>query len=71
MMLYSKSGSPDGAYVDAVGTRYDVSAARRVRSAEGVNVGYEAFPCLQDALEAWGLRAFPAEPLPTPAQGGS
>ena len=54
-MLYSKCESPDGAYVDAVGTRYDVSAARRVRSAEGVNVGYEEFPSLEAALEAWGL----------------
>ena len=63
-MLYSKSESPDGAYVDAVGTRYDVSAARRVRSAEGVNVGYEEVPSLQDALAAWGLTACPIdEPL--------
>ena len=54
-MLYSKCESPDGAYVDAAGTRYEVSAARRVRSAAGVNVGYEPFLSLQDALEAWGL----------------
>lgn len=40
--------------------------ARRVRTPEGVNVGYEAFPSLEDALEAWGLRVCSALLLSSP-----
>ena len=71
MRLFARFESADGEYVDAAGMRFAVSEVRRVRNAAGVNVGYEAFPSLQDALDAWGLRAFPAEPLPTPTQGDS
>lgn len=42
--------------MDADGVRFSISSARRVRSPQGVNVGYEEFPSLEDALEAWGLR---------------
>lgn len=38
------------------GLRWDVCAARRVRDAKGVNVGYVEFPSLEDALAAWGLQ---------------
>lgn len=60
MMYYAKFESADGSYVDANGVRYDVSVVRRVRSAAGVNVGYEQFSSLEAALEAWGLSAAPA-----------
>ena len=56
MRYYARFECADGAYADANGVRYDVSAVRRVRSAEGVNVGYVPFPTLEDALEEWGLR---------------
>lgn len=63
MKYYAKLTEPDGEYIDANGTRYSINAARRVRTAEGVNVGYTAFPSLQDALAAWGLCLFnSAEP---------
>lgn len=55
-MYYKKTMMHDGLYVDADGVRWDVLAARRVRDAKGVNVGYEEFSSLDDALEAWGLR---------------
>ena len=71
MRLFARFESADGAYVDAAGVRFAVSEVRRVRNAAGVNVGYEAFASLQDALEAWGLRVSPAELLSTPTQGGS
>jgi hypothetical protein len=55
MKYYAKFKSPDGEYVDSTGVRYDVSAVRRVRSPQGLNVGYVPFPSLEDALEYWGL----------------
>lgn len=55
MCYYSKFTCSDGSFVDKDGVRYDVVCVRRVRTQEGVNVGYEPFPSLQDALEAWGL----------------
>ena len=54
-MYYKKTMIHDGAYEDASGQRWDVCAVRRVRDAKGVNVGYEEFPSLEAALEAWGL----------------
>ena len=55
-MYYKKTMTQDGSYVDAAGQRWDVCAARRVRDAKGVNVGYVEFPSLEDALEEWGLQ---------------
>ncbi len=55
MKYYAKFKSPDGEYVDSTGVRYDVSAVRRVRNHQGVNVGYEEFATLEEALEAWNL----------------
>lgn len=49
--------------MDADGVRFSISSARRVRSPQGVNVGYEEFPSLEDALAAWGLRESPMEDL--------
>ena len=54
-MYYKKTMMHDGPYADAAGKRWDVCEARRVRDAKGVNVGYEEFPSLDDALAAWGL----------------
>lgn len=63
MRLFARFESADGAYVDAAGMRFAVSEVRRVRSAAGVNVGYEEFPTLEDALEAWGLTLANEKPL--------
>lgn len=57
MKYYAKFKSPDGSYVDGIGLRYDVSTVRRVRNADGVNVGYSLFPSLEEALEKWKLVA--------------
>lgn len=54
-MYYKKVMDLQGAYCDALGIVYDVHVARRVRNAQGVNVGYEEFPSLEAALEHWGL----------------
>ena len=55
MMYFRKMDEPAGEYVSADGLRYSVSMARRIRSAVGINVGYEPFSSLQEALAAWGL----------------
>ena len=68
-MLYKKIEDEAGEYVDAQGCRFTVQSARRVRTAEGVNVGYVDFPSMEDALAAWGLRVCPAEPLSTLTSG--
>lgn len=59
MKYYARFESADGAYADAAGLRYDVCEVRRVRSPQGLNVGYVPFPSLSAALEHWGLRAIP------------
>lgn len=69
-MLFRKITDAEGPYADASGTRYDVSAARRVRSVAGVNVGYESFLSLEDALKAWGLRIISGELPAAPTQTG-
>lgn len=51
----------NGDYIAEDNTRFTVSTARRVRSADGINVGYEQFASLADALAAWGLTACPIE----------
>lgn len=54
-MFYAKILDPEGLYVDSDGKRFCISAARRVRSPQGVNVGCEEFATLEEALEAWNL----------------
>lgn len=55
MMLYAKFEDSEGSYADSACRRYDVCVVRRVRSPQGLNVGYVPFPSLEDALEYWGL----------------
>lgn len=54
-MIYQKRQQDDGDYTDADGVRWIVNFFRRVRTPEGVNVGWTEFPSLEAALEAWGL----------------
>ena len=61
MMYFKLVPGESGDYVGMDGTRYSVLAARRVRSAEGVNAGYEAFASLEDALKAWGVEPLEQE----------
>ena len=45
----------DGAWVSADGLRYTLLVVRRLRDSNGLNVGFEDFSSLADALEHWGL----------------
>lgn len=64
MMYFKKSPDPMGEYLDAAGNRFSIAAARRIRTADGVNVGYIAFDSLQDAMEAWGFSIVPIDVAP-------
>lgn len=69
-MFYAKFTDREGCYMDADGVRFSISSARRVRSPQGVNVGYEEFPSLEDALAAWGLRVCSDEMPDSPGWPG-
>ena len=57
MMYYKLDATPSGEYMANDGSRYTITAARRVRAVSGVNVGYVPFASLQEALVTWGLTA--------------
>lgn len=48
----------NGDFQSQEGTRYSVCSARRVRNSDGVNVGYEEFSSLEEAVRAWNLIPF-------------
>lgn len=58
-MFFKKIQEPGGEYGDDLGRRYQVAATRRIRTAQGINVGYEEFPTLDDALRQWGVFRIP------------
>lgn len=64
MMYFKKLPDPMGDYVDAAGNRFSLSAARRIRTAAGVNIGYAPFDSINAALQAWGLTVWKEEVLP-------
>lgn len=55
-MIFRKTPCKDGEYITDDGKRWTVECCRRIRTSEGVNVGWTEFPSLDDALEAWGLK---------------
>lgn len=60
-MKIKKILDSDGVWMGADGQRYSLSVVRRLRDARGVNVGYEDFDSLEDALAAWGLQLVETE----------
>lgn len=57
-MFYQKLADVEGNYVNDSGERFSISAVRRVRNPKGVNVGYEEFTSLEDAVRSWNLILF-------------
>ena len=55
-MKIKKVQDTDGTWVSVDGLRYTLLVVRRLRDANGVNVGFEEFTSLTDALERWNLR---------------
>lgn len=54
-MYLLKTKDKNGLYIDSAGERYEICVARRIRTQNGINAGYEEYPALEDALRAWGL----------------
>ncbi len=63
-MYFLKNKDENGGYVDSKGVRYEIYAARRIRSKNGINAGYEEYPALEDAVRAWGLRLVETDETP-------
>lgn len=63
MMYFRKIADTLGDFMDASGSRFSISAARRIRTSEGVNVGYVPFESLDAALAAWQLSPVEQEVL--------
>lgn len=57
-MFYKLILDEYGDYVLPDGRRCCVAAARRMRNRQGMNVGYEEFPSLEEAVRAWNLILF-------------
>ena len=60
-MKIKREMDENGEWMDADGQRYSLLVVRRLRNAAGVNVGYEDFDSLDDALAAWGLEPVETE----------
>lgn len=58
-MIYRKREDESGDYCDKDSIRWAVDCCRRIRTHEGVNVGWTEFPSLEAALEEWGLHPAP------------
>lgn len=64
-MKYRKEKSACGPYTSAEGARFNLLCVRRIRTQDGVNVGWTEFPSLAACLSAWGLVY---DPLPAPQE---
>lgn len=60
-MMYKKEAAVDGNYHDASGARYILLCCRRIRTKDGINVGWTEFATIDDCLEAWGLDDIPLD----------
>lgn len=64
-MIYAqKERDCYGNFCDAEGVRWSVFACRRIRTDEGVNVGWTAFASLEDSLTVWRLHSYIDEEQP-------
>ena len=61
MMYFKLTPDDAGDYIDAEGKRYSISVARRIRTVAGINVDYQAFESIDDALAEWGVTALRME----------
>ena len=54
-MVYKKIANEEGNYKDKQDVRYDVLEAHEAWTPQGKNVGWDEYPDMQTALEAYGL----------------
>lgn len=60
-MVYKKIQNEKGDYKDNQSVRYDVLEAHEAWTPQGKNVGWDEYPDMDSALEAYGLEY---DPLP-------
>ena len=60
-MKIKRIQTDDGEWRDENGQRWALVVVRRLRDVRGVNVGFEDFASVDEALVAWGLRELTAE----------
>lgn len=60
-MVYKKIANEEGNYKDKQDVRYDVLEAHEAWTPQGKNVGWDEFPNMETALEAYGLTYDPIQ----------
>ena len=64
-MVYKKIESETGAYQSVDGVLFDILESTKVVGPQGVNVGWDTFNNIDEAVAAYGLTRIP-EPEPEP-----
>lgn len=60
-MVYKKVQNEEGQYIDVQGQRWDILEAHEAYTPDGLNVGWDEYPNLEQASIAYGLKYKPAE----------
>lgn len=61
-MVYRKVRDEEGNYKDNQGVRYTIREAHEAWTPQGKNVGWDEFPNIETAAQAYGLTYDPIEP---------
>lgn len=60
-MVYKKVQNNEGNFIDVQGVRWDILEAHEAWTPEGINVGWDEYPNLETATQAYGLIYDPIE----------
>lgn len=60
-MVYKKFEDEQGPYIDIQGKRWTIMEAHEAYTPEGLNVGWDSFESLEQAIQAYGLIYQPIE----------
>lgn len=66
-MVYKKIQNEEGNYIDVQQVRWDILEAHEAWTPQGKNVGWDEFPNIETAAQAYGLTY---DPLPEGEQQG-
>ena len=65
-MVYLKEQSDYGRYINKEGIRFEIYESRKVVSPLGINVGWDTFNNIEEAMQAYELEAY-HEPVLIPS----
>ena len=54
-MIYKKVQNEEGNYIDAQQQRWDILEAHEAHTPQGLNVGWDEYPNIEAAAQAYGL----------------